>query len=76
MLKDKNGRVVWATNTDGYKNAKLVMQDDGNLVLYNERGLAVWAMGRIKDRLSSGENLLADEYIRSQKRKIYSENGE
>lgn len=42
------------------------MQDDGNLVLYNERGLAVWAMGSIKDRLSRGDNLLPDEYIRSQ----------
>ena len=66
VLKDRNGRVVWATNTGGYKNAKLVMQDDGNLVLYNKRGLAVWVMGRIKDRLSRGENLLTDEYIRSQ----------
>jgi hypothetical protein len=69
LLKDRNGRVVWATYTDGYKNAKLVIQDDGNLVIYNERGLAVWANGRIKDSLSSGENLLANEFIRSQNRK-------
>jgi hypothetical protein len=69
LLKDRNGRVVWATYTDGYKNAKLVIQDDGNLVIYNERGLAVWARGRIKDSLSRGENLLANEFIRSQNRK-------
>jgi hypothetical protein len=69
LLKDRNGRVVWATFTDGYKNAKLVIQDDGNLVIYNERGLAVWAKGRIKDSLSRGENLLANEFIRSQNRK-------
>jgi hypothetical protein len=69
LLKDRNGRVVWATYTDGYKNAKLVIQDDGNLVIYNERGLAVWARGRIKDSLARGENLLANEFIRSQNRK-------
>jgi hypothetical protein len=69
LLRDRNGRVVWATNTDGYNNAKLVIQDDGNLVIYNERGLAVWAKGRIKDSLSRGENLLANEFIRSQNRK-------
>jgi len=66
LLKDKNGRVVWATNTNGYNNAKLVIQNDGNLVIYNERELAVWAKGRIKDNLSSDENLLAHEFIRSQ----------
>jgi len=69
LLKDRNGRVVWATFTDGYKNAKLVIQDDGNLVIYNERGLPVWAKGRIRDSLSIGENLLVNEFIRSQNRK-------
>jgi hypothetical protein len=69
LLKDRNGRVVWATYTNGYKNAKLVIQDDGNLVIYNERGLAVWAKGRVKDSLSRGENLLANEFIRSQNRR-------
>jgi hypothetical protein len=69
LLKNRNGRVVWATYTDGYKNAKLVIQDDGNLVICNERGLAVWAKGRIRDSLSRDENLLADEFIRSQNRK-------
>jgi hypothetical protein len=69
VLKDRRGRVVWATSTDGYKNAKLAIQDDGNLVIYNERGLAVWVKGRIKDSLSGGENLLANEFIRSQNRK-------
>jgi hypothetical protein len=69
VLKDRKGRDVWATSTDGYRNAKLVIQNDGNLVIYNERGLAVWAKGRIKDSLSRDENLLADEFIRSQNRK-------
>lgn len=69
LLNDRNGRVVWATYTHGYKNPRLVMQEDGNLVIYNERGLAVWAKGRVKDSLQSGENLLANEFIRSQNRK-------
>jgi hypothetical protein len=69
VLKNRNGRDVWATSTEGYKNAKLMIQNDGNLVIHNERGLAVWAKGRIKDSLSRGENLLANEFIRSQNRK-------
>src|SRR4030042_1241294 len=69
LLKDRNGRAVWTTYTDGYKNAKLVIQNDGNLVIYSERGLTVWAKGKIKDSLSRDENLLANEFIRSQNRK-------
>jgi Bacterial pre-peptidase C-terminal domain len=69
FLKDRNGRTVWTSHTDGYNNAKLVIQDDGNLVIYNQRGLAVWAKGKIKDSLSRGENLLVNEFIRSQNRK-------
>jgi hypothetical protein len=68
LLNDASAKAVWATYTDGHGNAKLVIQDDGNLVIYNERGLAVWAKGRIKDSLSSGENLLANEFLRSQNR--------
>ena len=69
VLRDKKGKVVWATYTDGFKNSRLAIQNDGNLVIYNERGLAVWAKGRIKDSLSGGENLLADEFMKSQNRK-------
>jgi hypothetical protein len=69
VLRDKKGKAVWATYTDGFKNSKLAIQNDGNLVLYNERGLAVWAKGRIKDSMSGGENLLADEFLKSQNRK-------
>jgi hypothetical protein len=69
VLKDRNGRDVWATSTEGYKNARLMIQNDGNLVIYNERGLVVWAKGRIRDSLSRDENLLVNEFIRSQNRK-------
>jgi outer membrane protein assembly factor BamB len=69
LLNNASGKVVWETYTGGYKNARLVMQDDGNLVIYSGRGIAVWANGRTKDSLSKGENLLANEFIRSQNRK-------
>lgn len=70
VLRDKKGKAVWATYTDGFKNSKLAIQNDGNLVIYNERGLAVWAKGRIKDSMSGGQNLLADEFLKSQNRKF------
>jgi hypothetical protein len=36
---------IWATNTWGYGNGcRLVMQTDGNLVLYTSWGSAVWAL--------------------------------
>jgi hypothetical protein len=69
VLKTGSGKDVWATSTEGYKNARLMIQDDGNLVIYNERGLVVWAKGRIRDSLSGDENLLVNEFIRSQNRK-------
>ncbi len=68
VLKNRNGRDVWATHTDGVRNARLMMQNDGNLVIYNKRGLPVWAKGMIKSGLSRDENLLTDEFLRSQNR--------
>ncbi len=70
VLRDKKGKAVWATYTDGFKNSRLAIQNDGNLVIYNERDLAVWAKGRIRDSISRGENLLVDEFLKSQNRKF------
>ncbi len=36
-------RAVWASNTSGNYNASLVVQDDGNLVIYAAGNRAVWA---------------------------------
>jgi len=35
IFADANGRPTWATNTDGYANAVLAVQNDGNLVIYS-----------------------------------------
>lgn len=39
----KNSVPVWASWTGGTRASRLVMQPDGNLVLYNPAGAAVWA---------------------------------
>jgi hypothetical protein len=39
------GRAIWTTNTAGRSAASLVMQSDGNLVLYNTSGAALWSSG-------------------------------
>lgn len=70
VLKDRAGRPVWSTRTEGAADARLMVQNDGNLVIYNRRGLVVWAKGRIRDSLSRDENLLVDEFLRSQNRKF------
>ncbi len=38
----KNNNIVWQTNTNG---SKLVMQDDGNLVIYSSDNNALWSSG-------------------------------
>jgi arabinan endo-1,5-alpha-L-arabinosidase len=40
------GAAVWSSGTSGLgSNCRLVMQSDGNLVLYNGAGTAVWSTG-------------------------------
>ncbi|HEX4923633.1 MAG TPA: M12 family metallopeptidase, partial [Bdellovibrionales bacterium] len=39
----QNGNPIWATNTDGSSPGTLVMQADGNLVLYDGNGAPIWA---------------------------------
>jgi len=36
---------IWASNTYGNPGAKLVMQEDGNLVIYSADGKALWSTG-------------------------------
>ncbi len=40
----RNGRAVWSTGTNGRATTTLVMQGDGNFVLYNG-GTALWSSG-------------------------------
>ncbi len=36
-------RVFWATNTYPNSGAYLVLQDDGNMVMFNSLGKTIWA---------------------------------
>lgn len=38
----KQGAFVWCSMAHGFKGAKLMMQTDGNLVVYDEAGTAKW----------------------------------
>lgn len=38
-----SGKPIWASNTDGKGGSKLIMQADGNLVMYNRSSVALWA---------------------------------
>ena len=46
-LCDWRGYPVWATRTDTNPGAYLVIQDDGNLVLYAASGDAIWETGTV-----------------------------
>jgi hypothetical protein len=37
----------WASNTRGHHDCHLTMQNDGNLVIYNSSGKAVWASNTV-----------------------------
>ena len=37
---------VWDTNTQGHPNARLVVQDDGNVVIYDSNNRVLWAVRR------------------------------
>jgi YD repeat-containing protein len=41
---DPQFNILWQTNTNGYPNANLVLQNDGNLVLYSG-STAIWNSG-------------------------------
>ncbi|MEW6736336.1 MAG: hypothetical protein AB1489_33900 [Acidobacteriota bacterium] len=37
------GKALWATGTNNNQNDTFVVQNDGNLVVYNSKGSAIWA---------------------------------
>lgn len=46
VWKERSGgdrRTIWQTNTGGHPGSTLKMQDDGNLVIYDQNGKALWA---------------------------------
>jgi len=42
VVELQNGVPLWSTNTAGHSTSQLVMQGDGNLVLYSTTGQALW----------------------------------
>jgi hypothetical protein len=43
VVSYQEGDAIWDTNTDGDATSTLIMQGDGNLVLYAPDGRALWA---------------------------------
>ncbi|MEV5961801.1 hypothetical protein AB0L70_08555 [Kribbella sp. NPDC051952] len=60
--------VVWASNTAGSTGAKLAVQDDSNLVLYNVRNKAVWTRAMVLGTLGPNRALKAGQALFSTNR--------
>ncbi|MCX2841989.1 hypothetical protein OQJ59_10195 [Microbulbifer thermotolerans] len=43
LYKNSNTKALWATNTEGNRGARAVMQTDGNLVVYSATNGVLWA---------------------------------
>lgn len=43
IYDNRDGSAIWATGTFGTSGRKLIMQDDGNLVLYDRFNAAIWS---------------------------------
>lgn len=68
-------QIVWQTGTWGHPDARLVMQDDSNLVIYDGSGNLLWQTGRkdprswgnvIGDRINTDTILHANDCLLSQ----------
>jgi hypothetical protein len=60
--------VVWASNTAGSTGAKLAVQDDSNVVLYNIRNKAVWTRAMVIGTLGPNRALKAGQALFSTNR--------
>jgi hypothetical protein len=49
VLYDKTGP-IWASKTRGTGASKLIVQNDGNVVLYTPSNKAVWQMKNYKNK--------------------------
>lgn len=41
----EDSKLLWSTSTSGKNGTKLIMQDDGNLVIYDVYNDPIWASG-------------------------------
>jgi hypothetical protein len=48
VVYDRDRNPVWASGTDGFANARLIIQDDGNGVIYESSGIAVWSTNSVR----------------------------
>ena len=54
-------KVVWQTKTNGHRGARLVVQDDGNLVVYGADQSVVWQSGTVTEwAAATGDRLRND----------------
>ena len=55
---------VWDTKTSGHRGARLVVQDDGNLVVYGADNSIVWQSGTVTEwAAATGDRLRATEAL-------------
>ena len=69
VIYTSGGQAVWASNTGGFNGAALRMQDDGNLVIY-QNSRAIWTKGDgvLYDRLLVNQTLKTDQKLVSPNR--------
>lgn len=65
VVRSHSGHRLWDSATAGHPGSHLVLQDDGNLVIYTPSGSAPWYTGTYDARLGPGETLNAGQYLRS-----------
>ncbi|TYP89839.1 reprolysin-like metallopeptidase [Blastococcus xanthinilyticus] len=64
LVTVSGSRILWQSGTAGNAGARVVMQDDGNLVLYRANGSAAWSTGwDTPDRLRPGQLLTGGQQL-------------
>jgi hypothetical protein len=58
------GTALWNSGTGGHAGATLALQDDANLVVY-QGGTALWVDAAVNDKLTTGQQLTAGQYVQS-----------
>jgi len=55
VIYGPNGDYIWDTETNGHPNSSLVIQDNGNLVIYAPGDRAIWATYTLPPQIHSFE---------------------
>jgi hypothetical protein len=65
---DPNYKQIWSSGTSGFPGAKLVLLDDGNLMVVDAQGYQRWATNTAwytPDHLTGGQKLSTNQQLRS-----------